>query len=337
LGKRRFRPRILSGIQPTGELTIGNYLGAVRNWVDLQQTDRECFYCVVDYHAITVEYETKQLAPRTLAMARDLLACGIDPQKSTLFVQSQVPQHLELAWIFAAQTAYGELSRMTQFKEKADRQSFISVGLFTYPVLQAADILAYQATEVPVGEDQLQHLELVRDIARRFNQRYGETFPETKALATVASRVMSPADPSRKMSKSLGEKHYIGVFEPETSVRKKIRSHVTDVGETERAGEHDIPPGVENLLGLLRASAPADLVAQFEEAEKAGKLMYKDLKQAVADNLVALLQPIHDRRASLTDSAVRQALQDGGARARECASAVLRETRERIGLLQLDE
>jgi len=334
LGKRRFPPRILSGIQPTGDLTIGNYLGAVRNWVDLQDTDRECFYCVVDYHAITVDYDTKQLAPRTLAMARDLLACGIDPQKSTLFVQSQVPEHLELAWIFASQAAYGELSRMTQFKEKSERQSFISVGLFTYPVLQAADILAYQATEVPVGEDQLQHLELVRDIARRFNQRFGETFPETKALATKASRVMSPADPTRKMSKSLGEKHYIGVFEPEASVRKKIRSHVTDVGATERTGERDIPPGVVNLLGLLQASGPADLVEQFEEAEKAGKLMYKDLKQAVADNLVELLRPIHERRAALTDDAVRVVLQEGADRARECASAVVRETRDRIGLLR---
>jgi tryptophanyl-tRNA synthetase len=187
LGKRRFPPRILSGIQPTGELTIGNYLGAVRNWVNLQDTDRECFYCVVDYHAITVEYDTEQLAPRTLDMARDLLACGIDPQKSTLFVQSQVPEHLELAWIFASQTAYGELSRMTQFKEKSDRQSFISVGLFTYPVLQAADILAYQATEVPVGEDQLQHLELVRDIARRFNTTSESSSPRLRCARRSAA------------------------------------------------------------------------------------------------------------------------------------------------------
>jgi tryptophanyl-tRNA synthetase len=334
-GEKRFPPRVLSGIQPTGEMTIGNYLGAVRNWVALQDTDYECFYCVVDYHAITVEYDPKVLRRRTLEMTRDLLACGIDPGRSTLFVQSDVPEHVELAWIFAAQTAYGELSRMTQFKEKSEQHSFLSAGLFTYPILQAADILAYQATGVPVGEDQLQHLELVRDIARRFNQRFGTLFPETKALLNQAPRIMSPADPTRKMSKSLGPKHYIGVFEDEASILKKIRSHVTDVGATERTDDSGIPPGVANLLLLLDAAAPPEIAARFREDEKAGRLMYRDLKQAVADNLVELLRPIRERRETLTDDDVREVLRKGGERARTIARGVLDRARQRIGLIEV--
>ena len=332
---KEFAPRVLSGIQPTGEMTIGNYFGAARNWVALQETQYECFYCVVDYHAITMEYEPKELRRRTLEMARDLLACGIDPGRSTLFVQSQVPEHLELSWILAAQTAYGELSRMTQFKEKSEQQSFLSAGLFTYPVLQAADILAYQATGVPVGEDQLQHLELVRDIARRFNQRFGTLFPETQALLTPAPRIMSPTDPTRKMSKSLGPKHYIGVFEDESAIRKKIRSHVTDVGAAERDDDSAIPPGVANLLVLLDASAPPEVAARFREDEKAGRLMYKDLKQAVADHLVEALRPIRERRDALTDDDVREVLRGGRDHARSVARGVLDRARKRIGLIEL--
>lgn len=332
MSPRIFPPRIFSGIQPTGELHLGNYLGAVRQWVELQQKYEDCLYCVVDYHAITASYEPETLRQRTLEMARDLLACGIDPQTSTLFVQSHVPEHVELSWIFAAVTAYGELSRMTQFKEKGEQQGFVSVGLFAYPVLQAADILAHRATGVPVGSDQLQHLELARDIARRFNQRFGETFPDTQALFTKATRVMSPADPTRKMSKSLGDKHYIGVFESEESIRRKIRGHVTDVGATPREGEGTIPPGVENLLTLLQAAGPQAEVDEYRAAEREGKLRYSDLKQAVADRLIELLRPIQERRQALRLEDVRAILREGASRAERSARAVLEEVRERIGL-----
>ncbi len=333
---RAYPARVLSGIQPTGELHIGNYFGAIRNWVALQETRPECFYCVVDYHAITIEHDAAKLGKLTVDMARDLLACGVDPERSALFAQSQVPEHTELAWIFQAVTAYGELSRMTQFKEKGEQQSFMSVGLFTYPVLQAADILAYKATEVPVGEDQVQHLELARDIARRFNQRFGETFPETKPILTSAARIMSLADPTKKMSKSLGPKHVVGVFEAEDEVRKKVRSAVTDVGGVERKpGETGGPPGVANLLMLLEATAPAELASLFREAERAGRLLYKDLKPAVADHLVQFLRPIRERRAELGDDMVGEVLRHGADRARAIARATVAEARDRIGLARL--
>jgi tryptophanyl-tRNA synthetase len=222
---------------------------------------------------------------------------------------------------------------MTQFKEKGEQQGFVSVGLFAYPVLQAADILAHRATGVPVGADQLQHLELARDIARRFNQRFGETFPDPQAIVTRATRVMSPADPTRKMSKSLGDKHCIGVFEGEEAIRKKIRSHVTDVGAA-REGEGEIPPGVDNLLTLLQAAAPQAEVDAFRAAEREGKLRYSDLKQAVADRVIELLRPIRERREALRLEDVHAVLREGAARAESSARAVLAEARERIGLFR---
>lgn len=332
--KRAFPSRILSGIQPTGALHLGNYLGAIRNWVDLQNSDATCFYCVVDYHAITVEHEPKVLRRNTLEMARDLLACGVDPERSALFVQSQVPEHLELSWILSAVAPYGDLTRMTQFKEKGEGQTYVSVGLFTYPVLQAADILAYQATAVPVGEDQSQHLEFTREIARRFNARFGALFPETDTVLTQGSRVMSPADPTRKMSKSLGPKHVINVFEEEATFRKKIRSHVTAVGGVVHEGE-GMAPGVRNLMTLLKVAAPAEVLHRFEEDERSGNLMYKDLKDAVADHLLELLGSVRARRAALSDDDVRDLLKLGAQKARKVAQATVSKARKRIGLIQI--
>jgi tryptophanyl-tRNA synthetase len=330
---RAYAPRILSGIQPSGELTLGNYFGAIRNWVELQDSDSECFYCVVDYHAITVEHDPEELKRRTLGMAQDLLACGVDPERSTLFIQSQVPEHAELAWILSAAAAYGDLTRMTQFKEKGEKQVFVSVGLFTYPVLQAADILSYQATGVPVGEDQIQHLEFARGIARRFNQRFGEMFPETEPLVTKGSKIMSPADPTRKMSKSLGPKHYIGVFEEEKSFRKKLKSHVTDTGGAPREGETS--PGVANLLTLLSAVAPEEVTRGFQEQDKAGTLRYGELKPAVADHLLEHLGPIRERREALKEADALDILREGTRRAQAVARDVLDEARDRIGIVGL--
>src|SRR5262245_12844473 len=216
---------VFSGIQPSGELHLGNYLGAVRNWVQLQSQMRT-YICIVDYHAITQPYEAADLVPRTLDMGRDLLACGIDPQKAILFVQSHVPQHTELAWVFGTVTMFGELSRMTQFKDKSAKQEDnINAGLFTYPVLQAADISLYKANRVPIGQDQVQHLELAREVVRRFNARWGDVFPEPQPLLSTTPKILG-LDGKAKMSKSLG--NTITLNEPEASIRQKLATAATD-------------------------------------------------------------------------------------------------------------
>ncbi len=330
-GSSSVKPIVLSGIQPTGTLHIGNYFGAVKNYVALQD-QYECFYSIVDYHAITVEHDPQELRKNTLAMAIDLLACGLDPKKCTLFVQSQVPEHTELAWILSAVTSYGDLQRMTQFKEKGELQEFVSCGLFTYPVLQAADILIYKASKVPVGEDQLQHIELARRIARRFNSRFGEMFPEPEALLTEAPRIMSPADPTRKMSKSLGPKHYIALTEPEESIREKIKTAVTDIGPRP---EGEKSPGVANLFLLLKLTAPREIYEQFEADYAKGMLKYEPLKRTVAEYLVKTLEPIRARRAQLKEPEVKEILYEGAKRARAVARKTLEEARERIGVGRL--
>jgi tryptophanyl-tRNA synthetase len=322
-------PVVLSGFQPTGQLQIGNYYGAVKNAVRLQD-QYECFYSIVDYHAITVDHDPQELKKNTLEMAMDLIACGLDPNRCVLFVQSQVPEHTELSWILNAVTSYGDLQRMTQFKEKGEVQEFVSVGLFTYPVLQAADILIYKASKVPVGEDQVQHIELTRRIARRFNARFGEMFPEPDVLLTEALRVMSPADPTRKMSKSLGPKHYIALTEPEESIRDKIKTAVTDIGP--RTDTNEKSPGVANLFLLLRLTAPKEIYDQFESDYVRGVLKYEPLKRAVADYLVKALEPIRARRAQLTETEVREILHEGARKARMVARKTLEEARERIGV-----
>jgi tryptophanyl-tRNA synthetase len=324
--------RILSAIQPSGTLTLGNYLGAVRGWVDLQRSAAadELLYCVADYHAITVHHEPQDLRSRTLELAIDLLAAGIDPERSALFLQSQVREHTELMWILSSVTAHGDLSRMTQFKEKAARQHIVSLGLFAYPVLMAADVLAYKAGRVPVGDDQLQHLELTREIARRFNQRFGPTFPEPVPIVNRTARILSLADPRLKMSKSLGPKHWLGVFEDEASIRSKIRAAVTDGGGTLT----EPAPGVMNLFRILAEVAPPDEYERLQRALADGSLQYVDLKKAVADRLVVALGPLRDRRERLTPAYARDALEEGAARARVIARATLEEVRERIGILR---
>lgn len=333
--------RVFSGIQPSGELHLGNYFGAIQNWVELQEA-HDCVYCVVDYHAVTgrtgresnllQDPAQDSLAEMSVRMAGDLIACGIDPERSILFVQSHVPEHTELAWVFSCIASYGDLQRMTQFKDKADRSDFISVGLFTYPVLQAADILLYHAAEVPVGEDQVQHLELARRIGRRFNTLVGEDyFPEVEPRLTEGKRIMSLADPTQKMSKSLGDRHYVGLMEDPEAAWKKIRSAVTDTGDQAGAA---MSPGVANLFELLRLSgAPADVIAGFEEQHAAGAIRYGDLKTAVREHLFQVLDPIRERRASLSDDAIRNILDEGSARAAEIAVETMREVRARVGIV----
>ena len=325
--------RVFSGIQPTGTLHIGNYLGAIRNWVNLQR-DHDCIYCVVDYHAITIDVDPKELKTASRSMALDLLACGVDPERSILFVQADVPQHAELAWILSCVTSYGDLARMTQFKDKSEKQEFVSAGLFTYPILQAADILIYKAQGVPVGEDQVQHVEISRRIARRFNSRFGELFAEPEPIVTKGARIMSLADPTSKMSKSSGEAHYVGVMEAETSIRRKVRSAVTDIGLT--PGE-TMSAGVANLFQILEiacelqgdATTVAGLRSEFSE----GKLLYSRLKDMTFDQLMGVLRPIQERRAKLAASGdVREILADGARRASEIARATMRDVRKLVGL-----
>ncbi len=322
--------RIFSGIQPTGELHIGNYFGAIQRWVELQEGN-DCIYCIVDYHALTNE-DTQpselRLARRNLAL--DLISCGIDPERSILYVQSDAPEHTELCWILGCVASYGDLMRMTQFKQKSAEQEFINSGLFYYPVLQAADILLYKADHVPVGEDQVQHLEEARRIARRFNFRFGETFPEPEALLGEGARIMSLADPERKMSKSAGQEHYIGLMEPEESIRKKVRSAVTDVGLTPGQG---MSPGVTNLFSLLELVAPSDAVQAFRRDHAAGKLLYRELKEALFAHLMGAVRPIRERRQELEATGIGDEILAAGAeRARAIARETMREVRARVGL-----
>lgn len=322
--------RIFSGIQPTGELHIGNYFGAIRRWVELQEGN-SCIYCIVDYHALTNE----ETVPAELRRARrelalDLLACGVDPERSILYVQSSVPEHTELCWILGCVASYGDLTRMTQFKQKSADQEFVNCGLFYYPVLQAADILLFRADHVPVGEDQVQHLEEARRIARRFNFRFGATFPEPEPILGEGARIMSLADPGRKMSKSAGPDHYLGLMEPEDSIRKKVRSAVTDVGLTPGQG---MSPGVANLFALLELVAPAEVVEGFRRDHRAGVLLYRDLKEALFTHLMDALRPIRERRRELVARGMGEEILAAGAeRARAMARETMREVRARVGL-----
>lgn len=321
--------RIFSGIQPSAQIHIGNYFGAIQNWVRLQD-DHDCLYSIVDYHAITQAIEPSELPRRSLDLAGDLVACGIDPERSILFIQSHVPEHTELAWIFNCVVSYGDLTRMTQFKEKSDDASYVSGALFTYPVLQAADILLYRASRVPVGEDQIQHLELTRRIGRRFNNLVEtEYFPEVEPLLTPGSRIMSLADPTKKMSKSLGPSHYVGITEEPKAAWKKLRSAVTDVGGS---SDDTMSPGVENLFNLLRLSAPEEVVEEYLARYNSGEPMYGDLKKGVRDHLEETLGPIRERRASLADDEIREILRDGARRAGEIAQRTMDDVRKLVGV-----
>lgn len=319
---------IFSGIQPTGSLHLGNYLGAIKQWTELQD-EHECLFCIVDYHALTVAYDPKKLAERISEMSLDLLACGVNPDKATLFVQSQVPEHTELGWIFNTITPMAELERMTQYKDKSKQhKENINAGLFTYPVLQAADVLLYQANLVPVGEDQVQHVELMRIIARRFNKAFGKLFPEPKPLLTKQARVMSLADPTKKMSKSLGEKHYIALSDSPETIKKKVRSAVTATGGGSTS------PGVENLFAILEALGGEDLVRELKSQHKKGSLQYSDLKDVTANTIESHLAPIRERRRALEKERERigEILIAGAKAAQKIAQETMREVREKIGV-----
>ena len=338
-----FSSRIFSGIQPSGELHIGNYLGAVKNWVTLQ-SQYESFFCIVDYHAITVPYEPGDLKRRTRDMAVSLIAAGVDPSKCTLFVQSAVPEHTELAWIFNTVTPLGELERQTQFKDKSSRQESISAGLLNYPVLQAADILLYKADLVPVGEDQVQHLELSREIARRWNTRFSpgysepsaemdaETpgfFPEPKPLLTPTRRIMG-LDGKAKMSKSLG--NTVGLLEDPKEIWEKLRPAVTDPARVRRTDPGT--PEVCNIYHLHKAFSPPQTVDHVAAQCRSAGWGCIECKKVLFDSMERELAPIRERAEEIRAdmSQLDEMLSAGAARARAVARETIREAKELMGL-----
>jgi tryptophanyl-tRNA synthetase len=326
-------PRILSGVQPTGNTHLGNFIGAFRQWVEMQH-DFDAYYFVVDLHAITLPYDPKELADRTLEVAAILLACGLDPEVCTVFVQSHVPEHTELAWLLNHLATVGELRRMTQFKAKAAEggEGALPAGYFNYPVLQAADILIYQADRVPVGEDQRQHLELTRDVAERFNARFGQTFVVPEAyIPEVGGRVMDLQDPKAKMSKSgVSPAGRIQMLDPPEVIRKKIRSAVTDSGR-EVVARPD-KPAISNLLELFSVASGRKL-SELEQAY-AGR-GYGEFKADLAEAVVAYLAPLQERYRRLRDDPDRLAgiLEAGTAKAQAVARTNLALAKERMGFL----
>jgi tryptophanyl-tRNA synthetase len=325
---------IFSGIQPTGRKHLGNYIGAIRQFVEGQERGAPAIYCLVDLHAISVAYDPAELRERLYDTTAILLAAGLDPERCILFRQSDVREHTELTWLLSGVTAHGELNRMTQFKEKSVQQKeLVSVALFLYPVLQAADVLAYRTNEVPVGEDQRQHIELAREIARRFNERFGEALVEPELrVPEIGARIMDLQEPERKMSTTASsEAGTIFVLDEPGAIRKKLKSAVTD-SESEIAWDRQGKPGVSNLLEILaavgRADFPAEVALQFEGRG------YGELKEAVADSVVELLANVREKYAELRpdEAALERTLAAGAEKARAIAAPTVAEVRDRMGI-----
>jgi tryptophanyl-tRNA synthetase len=323
--------RVLSGIQPTGEKHLGNYVGAIRRWVE-QQHEVDAFHPIVDLHAITVPQDPENLRESTLNLAALLIACGLDPDVCTLFVQSHVPEHPRLAWVLECMTPYGDLRRMPQFREKSAAQTSFSVGLMTYPVLQAADILLYQADVVPVGEDQRQHLELARDLAQRFNQRFGETFTVPEGTyGEVGAKIMDLQEPGTRMSTTLGsELGTVKVLDPPDHIRRKLRSAVTDSGrDVVRSPDK---PGITNLIEIMSVAtgeAPEAIEIRYDGAG------YGAFKEDVAEAVVALLDPIRLRYGELRGNPgkLQSILAAGAEKAHAIASQTLALAYQRVGFV----
>jgi len=321
--------RIFSGIQPTGEIHLGNYVGAIRNWVYLQD-EYDCIFSVVDYHAITIEYPVEEMRKRTLDTAIILLACGLTPERSKIFVQSHVPEHTELAWIFNTVTPIGEVERMTQFKDKArQHRANINMGLMDYPVLQAADILLYKAGYVPVGEDQVQHIELCREVARKFNSRFPPKFPEPEELLSMAPRILG-VDGQSKMSKSLG--NYIGVLEEDEVVWEKLRTAVTDVNRVRRKDPGN--PEVCNIYTIHRAFSDNSMLIEIDRGCTSAGIGCIDCKKMLFENVKRELTPVREKARELERDMdyVVDVLKRGATACSEIADATMEEGRATLGL-----
>lgn len=322
------KPRVFSGIQPSGELHIGNYLGAVRTWrKQIEESTEETMFCIVDAHAITVPYEAKDLRARIDGFAIDLVACGLDPEKTTLFVQSDVREHTELAWYLASVTPMGDLGRMTQFKEKGEGKDFVSTALFTYPVLMSADILLYKATIVPVGDDQVQHLELARETARRFNHRFGDVFPEPKPRLSTTPRIMG-LDGESKMSKSKG--NTISLFEPRNDFWQKLRTAYTDPQRLQLKDPGR--PEICNIFTMHKALSTKETQDEVVANCTGAKWGCVDCKKVLFEAFDKELVPLRTKREALSLPLVREALGDGASKARRIARETIKEVRDAMGL-----
>jgi len=323
--------RIFSGIRPTGGLHLGNYLGAIRQWIALQESN-ECIFCIVDLHAITTPYDTKQLQKNILDTTAVYLAAGINPDKSVIFVQSDVKEHAELAWLLGTITPMGELSRMTQYKEKSKQyKNYANSGLFTYPVLMASDIMLYKAEGVPVGKDQEQHVELTRTIAKKFNSKFGKVFPEPETiLPKTGAKIMSLTDPKKKMSKSDDPKSCISLFDSPEDITKKIMSAATDSGK-DIVYNVTKKPGITNLITIY--SLLTDKTVPIIEKEFKGK-GYGDFKKALAQVVIDYLEPFRRKQKELQtrDVYVKEILNKGASRARIIAETTMQEVRSKMGL-----
>ena len=324
------KPVIFSGIQPTGNLHIGNYLGAVKNWVELQNSGQyDCYFFIADYHSLTGQDSADERRTKIQTLAAELVALGIDPESTTFFVQSHVAEHTELAWIFNSITPIAELQRMTQFKDKSVQQEKnINAGLLTYPILQAADVLLYRPALIPVGKDQEQHLELTNDIVRLFNKRYGEYFQMIKPIFTELPRVMSLLEPSKKMSKSLGAGHVIELCEEPTQIETKLKKAVT---ATEGGGQ---APGAANLLLLLKQFGSAEAYNTFAKSEKDGTIRYGDLKQELTRSIGDYFRDFRARRAELlaNPKQLHGILETGARKAQKVAAATMQMVRQLVGI-----
>lgn len=324
--------RIFSGIRPTGNIHLGNYLGAVKQWIELQEKN-ECVFCIVDLHAITTPYEPKELQKNILEAAAIYLAAGVDPNKSVIFTQSAVKEHVELGWLLGTITPMGELNRMTQFKEKSKQhKDYVNAGLFNYPILMAADILLYKTQGVPVGEDQVQHVELARTIARKFNQKFGEAFFEPKAiLPESGARIMSLTNPKKKMSKSDDPKSYISLFDEPEVIKKKIMSAETDSGKDVKYNVTK-KPGISNLLTIYSQLSGKTTQEIEEEFKDKG---YGDFKKSLTEVVINYLEPFRRKQKELQSRGVyvEQILKDGASRAQVLANTTMQEVKEKMGLI----
>ena len=324
--------RVLSGIQPTGELHIGNYLGMIKQSLELQERT-ECLFPIVDLHAITIPYQPEDFQKRILETAISYLAVGFDPEKSILFVQSQVKEHTELTWLLSTVTSVGDLLRMTQFKEKSKQfKKAVNAGLLNYPILQAADILLYQADSVPVGKDQLQHVELARTIARKFNQRFGKTFIEPKAqIPKIGAKIMALNNPKQKMSKSLGPQSYLSLFDEPEEIKKKIMAAVTDPGKVIKYDPKK-KPGISNLLTIYSLFSGKSIKELEKKFKSSG---YEKFKKSLAELLINSLEPLSKKRKELLtrEVYVREILEQGRKKAQIIAQSTMQEVKKKMGLI----
>ncbi|MEF8846991.1 MAG: tryptophan--tRNA ligase [Candidatus Paceibacterota bacterium] len=319
--------KVFSGIQPTGSLHLGNYLGAIKQWIELQE-EHDCLFCIVDLHALTSDYNPEELPESIVNKVAAYLAAGVNPQQSTIFVQSQVKEHAELAWLLSTVTPVGELERMTQYKKKSKKQKSVNAGLLNYPVLMAADILLYKSELVPVGEDQQQHLELTRTIARKFNNKFGNTFPEPEAKTTEqGARIMSLQEPTNKMSKSDGEESYVSLFDSPEEIKEKIMSAQTDSGREIKYDEKE-KPGISNLINIYSLFSDKE-VSQVEQEFNGG---YQEFKKALAELVIQELEPFRQKKDELSKNQINEILEEGRKEAEQRAQDTMKEIKEKMGL-----